>query len=110
MPSGKLVKIQGYEDKALDELLEHFTEEEITVGRGNVPSIAYISKEGKKRIYFPDFFIEPMNTILEIKSEWTLQLSTCRLEEKAKAVIDKGYSFEVWVYDNKKEKKEVLTF
>lgn len=110
MPSGNIVKIQGYEDKALNELLEHFIEEEISVGRGNVPTIHYTCKEGKNRIYFPDFYIEPTNTILEIKSKWTIQLQTCRLEEKAKAVIANGYHFEVWVYDGKKANKEVLTF
>lgn len=110
MPSGKTVKIQGYEDKALDELLEHFVEEEISVGRGSVPSIHYICKEDKNRIYFPDFYIQPTNTILEIKSEWTIQLQTCRLQEKANAVIANGYRFEVWVYDAKKANKRILTF
>ena len=110
MPSGKTVKVQGYEDKALDELLEHFVEEEISVGRGSVPRIHYQCAEGKKRVYFPDFYIEPTNTILEIKSEWTIQLQTCRLQEKANAVIAKGYRYEVWVYDAKKANKQVLTF
>lgn len=110
MPSGKIVKIQGYEDKALDELLEYFTEEEICVGRGCVPTVPYQCKEGKKRIYFPDFYIRPLNTILEIKSEWTVKFKTCRMEEKAKAVLEKGYKYEVWVYDSAKKAKEVLTF
>lgn len=110
LPSGKIVKIQGYEDKALDELLEKFIEDEIYIGKGIVPRIPYICKEGKNRIYFPDFFIEPINTILEIKSEWTIKLNTCRLEEKAKAVLSEGYKYEVWIYDNHKKTKGILTF
>lgn len=110
MPSGKVVKIQGYEDKAIDELLECFTEDEIINGRANVPHLRYLCKEGKQRLYYPDFYIQPLNTILEIKSEWTLKLQTCRLEEKAKAVLEAGYRYEVWVYNTTKEKKQILVF
>ena len=110
LPSGKIVKVQGYEDKALDELLEHFVEEEIVIGRAYVPRIPYVCKEGKKRIYFPDFYIPSTNTILEIKSEWTVKLKSSRLEERAKAVVEKGYRFEVWVYDGLKKNKQILTF
>lgn len=110
LPSGKPVKIQGYEDKAIEELLEYFTEDEIIIGRGNVPIIPYTCNDGKQRVYYPDFFIKPMNTILEIKSEWTLTLKSCRLEEKAKSVIVAGYRYEVWVYDSQKKNKRILNF
>ena len=110
MPSGKIVKIQGYENIALTELLQHFSEEEIYVGRGIVPHVKYTCNEGKQRVYYPDFYIEPLNTILEIKSDWTLQLQTCRLEEKTKAVLKAGYNFEVWIYNGSGQNKEILTF
>jgi hypothetical protein len=110
MPSGKIVKIQGYENIALTELLQHFSEEEIHVGRGVVPHVKYTCNEGKQRVYYPDFYIEPLNTILEIKSDWTLQLQTCRLKEKAKAVLKAGYNFEVWIYNGRGQNKEILTF
>jgi hypothetical protein len=110
MPSGKIVKIQGYENIALTELLQHFSEEEIHVGRGVVPHVKYTCNEGKQRVYYPDFYIEPLNTIVEIKSDWTLQLQTCRLEEKAKAVLKAGYNFEVWIYNGRGQNKEILTF
>jgi hypothetical protein len=110
MPCGTIVKVQGYEDKALNELLECFTEDEIILGRGNVPRIRYVCSESVNRIYYPDFYIQPLNTILEIKSEWTLKLNTCRLEEKAKAVIAAGYTYEVWVYDGPSGGKRTLAF
>jgi len=110
MPSGKIVKIQGYEDRALDELLQMFPEDEIAVGRANVPTVKYVCNEGVNRTYFPDFYIKSLNTILEVKSEWTIRLSTCRLKEKANAVVKAGYRFEVWVYNVKGDVKENLTF
>ena len=110
MPSGKIVKIQGYEDRALDELLQMFPEDEITVGRANIPTFKYVCNEGVSRTYFPDFYIKSLNTILEVKSEWTIRLSTCRLKEKANAVVKAGYRFEVWVYNVKGDVKENLSF
>jgi len=110
MPSGKIVKIQGYEDRALDELLQMFPEDDISVGRANVPNVKYVCKEGVNRTYFPDFYIKSLNTILEVKSEWTLKLATCRLQEKANAVVKAGYRFEVWVYNVKGDVKENLSF
>lgn len=110
LPSGNIVKIQGYEDIALNELIESYEEDDINIGRGKVPTISYICAEGKKRIYFPDFYIKSTNTILEIKSEWTLKLSTCRLEDKAKSVLENGYKYEVWVYNSNKKDKRILTF
>ena len=51
-----------------------------------------------------------MNTILEIKSEMTVNLSTWRLQEKTNVINNKGYTFEVWIYDDKKKKKQDLIF
>ena len=72
--------------------------------------MTYTCKENKKRVYYPDFYIKSLNTILEIKSEWTLKLATCRLQEKANAVVKAGYNFEVWVYNVKGDVKENLSF
>jgi predicted nuclease of restriction endonuclease-like RecB superfamily len=64
----------------------------------------------KKRIYFPDFYIKSTNTIVEIKSEWTLQLTTCRLSSKAEAVIKEGYKYEVLVYGSNKKCTRAISF
>jgi hypothetical protein len=102
MPSGKIVKIQGYEHLALDILVKEFEEEDIIIGRGNVPIIPY-DLDTIKHIYFPDFYIKSLNKIIEVKSEWTLALSTAHIEEKAKGVKVEGYDFEVWVFSDKKK-------
>ena len=40
MPSGTVVKYQGYENVALDELVQLYEEENISIGRSSVPSVA----------------------------------------------------------------------
>ena len=103
MPSGKLVKYQGYEDKALDELVQGYEEDDICIGRANIPLIDYYIDD-KKHVYFPDFFIKSENKIIEVKSEWTIQLKRGNIEEKALATVKAGYKYEIWIYNDKKIK------
>lgn len=108
-PSGKKVKYQGYEDLAIEELLKKYSENDICIGRGEVPIIKYESYN-KTRVYFPDIFLKTSNTIIEVKSEWTLTLKTARLTDKAIAVKALGYNFEVWVYSSKKVKVKTQVY
>ena len=41
LPSGNLVKYQGYENLALDELVQTYEEEDLGIGRSNIPLINY---------------------------------------------------------------------
>ncbi|NDB86175.1 MAG: hypothetical protein EB127_26285 [Alphaproteobacteria bacterium] len=109
MPSGNLVKYQGYEDKALDELVQLYEEEDICIGRANIPSIDY-QVDDKKHVYFPDFYIKSENKIIEVKSEWTIQLRRGNVEEKALATVKAGYKYEIWVYSDKKIKVETKMY
>ena len=114
MPSGKIINYQGYENFALDELLQLFNENDIENERYTVPIIKYI-KNNKEHNYFPDIFIKSKNLIIEVKSEWTykdklkftLVLYKLQLIQnilKALAVRKSGYNFEFWIYNNKKIK------
>ena len=71
-PSGKLVKVQGYEPYALDWLLNnHHLEEDIKTGI-EVPRIRYHDANKKVHIYYPDIYIVSKNLIVEVKSIYTL--------------------------------------
>lgn len=98
-PSGKIVKVQGYENKAIDELLKIYKEDEIILGRKFVPRIEYLINM-KKHIYYPDIYIPKDNKIIEVKSEWTCQLKRSYVEEKAEATARAGYIYEVWIYNS----------
>jgi hypothetical protein len=105
MPSGRIVKIQGYESFALDELLLIYPEEYITIERKNIPRIEYFDNSNKKHYYFPDIYIEIDNKIIEVKSTWTYKCKADNNELKAAACKKMGYDFEFWVYDDKKNKE-----
>lgn len=109
MPSGNLVKYQGYEDKALDELVQLYEEEDICIGRANIPSVDY-HIDDKKHVYFPDFYIKSENKIIEVKSEWTIKLKRGNVEEKALATVKAGYKYEIWVYSDKKVRVETKVY
>ena len=109
LPSGNIVKVQGYEDTALDELVQIYEEEDILVGRSAIPTIDYYIND-TKHVYFPDFMIKSENKIIEIKSEWTIQLKRGNVEEKALATIKAGYKYEIWVYNDKKVKVKTKVY
>jgi len=97
MPSGKTVKIQGYEHFALDELLKTYSEDEIIISRKDMPEFWY-EFDGKKRRYFPDIFIQKDNLVLEVKSSYTLNLDLEKNLAKQQSVISSGYNFEFKIY------------
>jgi hypothetical protein len=98
MPSGNIIKYQGYENLALNELIHIYDEEDILTGRANIPIINYYI-DNTKHVYFPDLFIKSENKIIEVKSEWTIKLKRGNIEEKASATIKAGYKYEIWVYN-----------
>jgi uncharacterized protein YcfL len=101
-PSGNIIKIQGYENYALDELLNQgFVETDIVTGCKNVPTIWYNDKNGKKRRHFVDIYITSQNKCIEVKSTWTAKLHDGNIKLKQKAAKELSYEYEIWVYDNK---------
>lgn len=99
LPSGKVIEIQGYENFALDILLELFKEDEIKTLATHMPRIMYL-EENIERRYFPDIFIPSINKIIEVKSYHTYEKELSKNLLKAKAVEDLNIEYEVWIMDN----------
>ena len=110
MPSENIISIQGYENYALDELLnlEQICENDIITGCTNVPTIWYNDENGKKRRHYVDIFIPSQNRCIEVKSTWTAKLNNHTIFLKQKAAKELGYKYEIWVYDNNKTKVELF--
>ncbi len=97
LPSGKEIKIQGYENHALDKLLQTYQEEDLTVGASLVPKIIYTHREKSKR-YYPDIYILKDNLIIEVKSTYTMNKELDKNLAKRKACIEQGYDFKLWIF------------
>ena len=108
LPSSKIIKIQGYEHFALDELTqtEHISEEDIVTGTINVPTIWYDDSNNKKRRHFVDIFIPSKNKCIEVKSTWTFTKQKDIIFLKQSAAKELGYLYEIWVYDKEGNKVE----
>lgn len=54
-----------------------------------------------KRTYIPDFYLIDTNTIIEIKSEFTIDYQN--IKDKKKACIEQGYNFILYLEHKIKE-------
>jgi very-short-patch-repair endonuclease len=54
-------------------------------------------------IYFPDFYIEKLNLIIEIKSEYYYYLNLEKNIAKEKACLEQGYKYILIIDKNYKE-------
>lgn len=98
MPSGKIVKVQGNENYALNILLKTYDEDDIIIGRKNIENeigkIVYLGPDNKSHMYYPDIYIKSNNKIYEIKSQFTYNVHKTINELKKQAVLDKQIDFE----------------
>ena len=107
-PSGNIIRIQGYEHYAINELLqnESFCEAKIITGCKNVPIIWYNDNNGKKRRHFVDIYIPSQNRCIEVKSTWTAKLHDGNIMLKQNAAKELGYNYEIWIYNKEGLKVE----
>jgi len=65
------------------------------------PNIWYNDINGKKHKHYVDIFIPSQNLCIEVKSEWTIKLTTSNVFLKQQAAKEQGYKYEIWVYNKK---------
>jgi Uma2 family endonuclease len=98
----------GYEPFALNELVKIYKEDEIKTFGGDKPTIKFYA-DGKSRNHFTDIFIPHLNLIIEVKSTWTYsKAEEDYVHEKQAAAKEKGYRYEIWIYNQKGRKEEVI--
>jgi hypothetical protein len=100
LPSGKIIKVQGYEPFAIKMLLNSGRKEEEFMFE-NISSVAkfwYEYNEGKHK-YFPDIYDITNKTMIEVKSGYTFNIELEEQLEKYKAVILLGYGLRLLVFD-----------
>jgi len=97
LPSNKIIRIQGYENVALDELIKVYKEDDIITDKRNMPKITYYF-EDKQRRYYPDIYIKSINKIVEIKSDWTYNKDLEKNKLKEITTKELNFNFEFWIY------------
>jgi hypothetical protein len=102
LPSGNLIRIQGYENLALDELLKTYPEDDIFTNKNDMPKIMYKFK-GKMLRYYPDIYIKSENKIIEVKSTYTYKVALIKNMIKSLSTRKLGFDFEFWVYKDEKK-------
>ena len=101
-PSGKTIRLQGYEKFAIDDLLaQKINEDDIITKRTDVPECFYKDSEGNIHRYYVDILIQSQKLCIEVKSTWTLEKNKEKVVFTKKALEDLGYKCEIWVYDGK---------
>jgi hypothetical protein len=106
-PSGKSVNYQGYENVALDELINMYNEDDIENNRQKIPKIQYILNN-KVHFYYPDIYIKSQNLIIEVKSIFTYKKQLVKNIIKSLSVRKYGFNFEFWIYTDKCKNKIVI--
>jgi len=100
LPSGRVVKLQGYEPQVLEQLLTEYNEHDIYCEvksiNNELGKILY-NFEGKERRYYPDFYIKSTNTIIEVKSQWTFDKWKEKNLAKEQACLQQGFNFEFMI-------------
>lgn len=104
--NGQKVKVRGFEPQAIKYLIRHkkIDPNKIKVSISHkIPPINY-KYNGKIHNYFPDIQVD--NTLIEVKSSYTLLYDLDRNKIKAKACIAKGFKFKFIVPD--KDNKTII--
>ncbi len=95
--TGEVSLVQGYEPIVLKELEDKgYTYEEVVTGPSRVPTFPYVF-DGEEHLYFPDIFIPKENLIIEVKSDYTLNINYEKNQAKFSAVKEQGFNFQLEV-------------
>jgi hypothetical protein len=95
-PSGKVVRVQGYEPKVLTKLLVDYNEDDIVVGvQSIIDCIGFFHYvyENEKHRYYPDIYIKSENRVVEVKSIYTFNKEKEKNLLKRDSVLKKGINF-----------------
>ncbi len=102
LPSGKIVKLLGFEPQVLTQLLNKFDESDILIGYSAYEELKCMySISGKTHKYIPDFYIKSKNLVIEVKSEYTYGFA----EPKKRLSVEKIGALFIYAVYNKNQIK-----
>ena len=111
-PSGRTIKIQGYENYILDHLLKTYDENDIIAGTKEIKkmcgnNITYI-QDNFEHVYYPDIYIKSSNTFIEVKSKFTYDINLEKNLLKKDAILNRGYNFKFMIIENIRNGNDII--
>lgn len=101
--TGKVFKYQGYENVAIDFLINHFDVNENQIINRDLPKILYLNPILQKTSrYYPDIWVPKLNLLIEVKSEYTIKHEPEVIYAKQQACRDAGFIHIIFVCTKKK--------
>jgi hypothetical protein len=102
LPSGKILKCQGYEPFALRDLIKsNINEDDIVNKKNMIPEIWFTDDNNEEHRYYVDIYVPSQNKCIEVKSIYTYKKYEYTNLLKKDAAEKMGYNFEFWIYDTK---------
>lgn len=90
LPSGRiLTSLQGYEPWALEILLRNYDEEQFDFDQK--VSVPYVGVDGRRHLYYPDFVLPGICSLVEVKSSYFMQRDRIEIRRKAEAAANQGW-------------------
>lgn len=111
-PSGRKIKIQGYENYVLDYLLIKYNENDILAGTKEIKqicgnSITYM-QDDFEHVYYPDIYIKSTNMFIEVKSKFTYDINLEKNLLKRDAILKRGFNFKFMIIENIRNSNKIL--
>lgn len=109
LPSGKTVKLLGYEPIVLEWLLSKYDESDILIGYDCFKYLKphYIDDSGNTHVYIPDFIILSKNLVIDVKSNYTYSIAN---KNKRECIKTLNYNFVYIIYDLKSKKIKIKRY
>lgn len=95
-PSGKVIRVQGYEPRVLTKLVIEYNEDDIIVGVQNIINeigFFHYEYENTNHRYYPDIYIKSENQVIEVKSTYTFNKEKEKNLLKRDSVLNKNINF-----------------
>jgi hypothetical protein len=104
---GESIRVQGYERFVVPEFLKKYKRNDLKIGFEENSPIEYFFN-GSNRYYYPDLYIVSENRIIEVKSDYSLEIDYDKNIAKKNACIAKGFKFEFHIWSEKDKKSKII--
>lgn len=101
LPSGRVVRVQGYEPMLLDQMFKqgNLSEYDFCFEPSQMPEIKYLDSVRKCHRYIPDLYCPGQQKVWEVKSDHTLKMDQDTIWLKQQATNKCGLAWELVVFD-----------